>query len=49
MPSTQHTQVCVFIKNKCNCAKLVLFYLRLLEIDDREPSEQLGSQIQEQV
>ena len=36
---------------KNNCAKLVLFYLKLLEIDDqdREPSEKLGSQIHEQV
>ena len=37
--------------HKNNCAKLVLFYLQLLEIDDqdREPSEKLGSPIQEQV
>ena len=49
MPSNQHTQACVFRKN--NCAKLVLFYLQLLEIDDQdqEQSEKLGSQTQEQV
>ena len=36
-----YTSMC-FHKN--NCVKLVLFYLRLLEIDDqhREPSEKLG-------
>ena len=41
----QHTQACVFIK------KMVLFHLRLLEMvdQDREPSEKLGPQIQEQV
>ena len=49
MPSTRHTQACVFIKN--NSPKLVLFHLRPLEIvdQDREPSEKLGSQIKEQV
>ena len=49
MPSTQHTQAPVFIKN--NRPKLVLFYLQPLEIidQDREPSEKLGSQTQEQV
>ena len=48
MPSTQHSQACVFKKIT---AKLVLFYLQLLEINDqdREPSEKLGSQTQEQV
>ena len=48
MPGTQHTNTC-FHKN--NCAKLVLFYLQLLEIvdQDRETSEKLGPQIQEQV
>ena len=48
MPSTQHTQACVFIKKH---PKLVLFYLRLLEIvdQDQEPSEKLSSQILEQV
>ena len=49
MPSTQSSQACVFMKNQR--PKLVLFYLRPLEIvdQDREPSENLGSQIQEQV
>ena len=49
MPSTQHTQACLF--KKINCAKLVLFYLQLLEINDQdqEPSEKLSSQIHEQV
>ena len=49
MSSTQQSQACVFSKN--NCAKLVLFYLQLLEINDqdREPSETLSSQIEEQV
>ena len=45
MPSTQHTQACVF--KKLTMLKLVLFYLQLLQID--EPSEKLGYQIQEQV
>ena len=37
--------------HKNNCPKLVLFYLQPLEIvdQDREPSEKLGPQIQEQV
>ena len=49
MPSTQHTQACVFIK--VNSPKLVLFLPPALEIvdQDREPSEELGSQIEEQV
>ena len=49
MPFKQHTQACVLKKN--NCAKLVCFYLQMVEIDDKdgEPSEKLGSQIQEQV
>ena len=50
MPSTQHTQLSTcFHKN--NHPKLVLFYLQPLEIidQDREPSEKLGSQIEEQV
>ena len=48
MPSTQHTQACVFIKITCEIGN---FYLQLLEIDDQdpEPSEKLSSQIQEQV
>ena len=46
--STQHTQACFFIKN--NCLKLVLFYWPWEIVDqDREPSEKLGPQIQEQV
>ena len=45
MPSTQYTQACFFHKNYC--LKLVLFYIRPLEIvdQDREPSEKLGSQL----
>ena len=48
MPSTKHTQTC-FHKN--NCSKLVLFLTPALQIidQDREPSEKLGSQIEEQV
>ena len=49
MPSTQHTQACVFKKTT---AKLVLFwYFQQLEINDQdqEPSEKLDSQTQEQV
>ena len=49
MPRTRHTQAWVFHKN--NHPKLVLFYLKPLEIvdQDREPSEKLGYQIKEQV
>ena len=49
MPITQSSQTRIFIKN--SRPKLVLFYLRPLEIvdQDREPSEKLGSQIEEQV
>ena len=53
MPSTQHTQLCVFIKITVQ-NWLFFIYLRrftYLEIvdQDREPSEKLGSQIEEQV
>ena len=49
MPSTQHTQACVFIK--ITIQNWFFFYFRPLEIvyQDREPSEKLGSQIVEQV
>ena len=49
MPSTQHTQACVFIK--ITVQNWFFFYLQPLEIvdQDREPSEKLGPQIQEQV
>ena len=48
MPSTQHTQACVFIKIP---SKIGSFLPPALEIvdQDREPSEKLGSQIEEQV
>ena len=49
MPSTRHTQACVFIK--ITVQNWFFFYLQPLEIvdQDREPSEKLGSQIEEQV
>ena len=49
MPRTQHTQACVSIK--ITVQNWFFFYLRPLEIvvQDREPSEKLGSQIEEQV
>ena len=48
MPSTQSSQACVFIAKPY---KIGSIYLRPLEIvdQDQEPSEKLGSQIQEQV
>ena len=48
MPNTQHTQACVFIKIP---SKIGSFFTSSLEIidQDREPSEKLGSQIEEQV
>ena len=48
MPSTQSLQACVFIKVP---SKIGCFYLRPLEIVDQdpEPSEKLGSQIEEQM
>ena len=45
MPSTRHTQACV-PENKG--PKLVLFTSEIVD-QDREPSEKLGSQIEEQV
>ena len=46
--STQHTQACVFIKKT---SKIGSFLPQALDIvdQDREPSEKLGSQIEEQV
>ena len=49
MPSTQHTQACVFIK--ITVQNWFFFLPPVSEIvdQDREPSEKLGSQIQEQL
>ena len=51
MPSTRHTQGTSMCFHKNNRPKLVLFLPPALEIvdHDREPSEKLGSQIEEQV
>ena len=46
MPSTQHTQACVFIKI---LSKIGLTAALEIVDQDQEPSEKLGSQIEEQV